>query len=74
MTKTQVQLLKFIARHIDQYGFQPSYREISEHFDWRSTNAVRNHMLILEKAGAILMTGESRAIHFNWRQWLETNR
>lgn len=69
LTEIQKNVLRFIAKHISVMGYQPSYREIGDRFGWTSPNAARGHLLAMEKKGVVMITGESRAIKFQWRRW-----
>ncbi len=46
--------------------YQPSYRELMEHFEIRSPNGIRIHLKALERKGLIDMSanGEGRAVRF----------
>ena len=69
LTETQKNVLRYIAKHISVLGYQPTYREIGKHFKWSSPCAARNHLVAMEKKGVVLISGESRAIRFQWRRW-----
>ena len=73
-TKKQADVLRYIAKHILKMGFQPSYREISDHFGWSSPCAARHHLQAMEKKGMVVITGESRAVLFKWRLWVRKRR
>lgn len=70
VTPAQKKLLQHIATCIDKTGCQPSYRDICRCFGWQSTNAPASYINSLEKKGVVVKHG-SRAIEFNWRQYLE---
>lgn len=74
LTERQKDILRYIARHVMKMGFQPSYREIADHFGWASVGATRSHLAALERKGAIILTGESRAVAFKWRLWVRQKR
>lgn len=51
LTTRQRQILNFISECIEQRGYSPSLREIADHFDIVSTNAVNDHLLALQRKG-----------------------
>jgi len=51
LTDRQLEVLRFIARQIDDAGYPPTIREISEGLDIRSTNGVNDHLKALERKG-----------------------
>jgi repressor LexA len=51
LTDRQLEVLRFIARQIDECGYPPTIREIGEALDIRSTNGVNDHLKALEKKG-----------------------
>jgi repressor LexA len=51
LTDRQLQVLRFIARQIDEAGYPPTIREIGEALDIRSTNGVNDHLKALERKG-----------------------
>lgn len=53
LTARQEEILAFIRSHIGSAGYAPSVREIGDHFGIRSTNGVNDHLIVLEKKGAI---------------------
>jgi repressor LexA len=71
LTERQKEILRFIAMHIDINGFQPSFREMMDRFKIRSPNGITAHLRALEKKGVIACNFQtSRAISFNWKEWL----
>ena len=63
LTEKQLNIYKFIVRHTREAGFPPSYAEISGHFAFKSLNAVRSHLNLIEKKGYIrLGCGKARGI------------
>lgn len=74
LTEKQKDVLRYIARHILKMGYQPNYREIADHFGWASAVAVKHHLQACEKKGAVLLTGQSRAVLFKWRLWVRQKR
>lgn len=53
LTVRQQEVLGYLQVHMRDYGTWPSFREIEEHFGFRSTNAVMGHLRALEKKGYI---------------------
>jgi repressor LexA len=51
LTDRQLQVLRFIARQIEERGYPPTIREIGEALDIRSTNGVNDHLKALERKG-----------------------
>jgi len=51
LTDRQLEVLRFIAREIEERGYPPTIREIGEALDIRSTNGVNDHLKALEKKG-----------------------
>ncbi len=50
-TDRQLEVLRFIARQIDDAGYPPTIREIGEALEIRSTNGVNDHLKALERKG-----------------------
>lgn len=69
LTEKQKQILRYIARHIDRLGFQPSYQEIAERFRLGHRSAAAAHLRALERKGVVMLNGESRAVAFRWKLW-----
>ncbi|MCC5789596.1 MAG: repressor LexA [Opitutales bacterium] len=62
LTLKQEEILGFLRLFVQQNSYWPSIREIQEHFNFRSTNAVAGHLRALEKKGAIThVPGQARA-------------
>ena len=51
LTDRQLEVLRFIARQIEDLGYPPTIREIGEALDIRSTNGVNDHLKALERKG-----------------------
>src|SRR5512134_254910 len=51
LTDRQLEVLRYIARQIEDAGYPPTIREIGEALDIRSTNGVNDHLKALEKKG-----------------------
>lgn len=54
LTRRQAEILAYIRESIASRGFPPTLREIGERVGIRSTNGVHEHLVALEKAGAIV--------------------
>src|SRR5512143_2159043 len=53
LTDRQLEVLRFIARQIEEEGYPPTIREIGEALDIRSTNGVNDHLKALERKGYV---------------------
>jgi repressor LexA len=53
LTSRQQEILAYIRSYAQSRGYWPSIREIQEHFQFQSTNAVAGHLRALESKGAI---------------------
>jgi len=63
LTDRQLEVLRFIARQIDDAGYPPTIREIGEALDIRSTNGVNDHLKALERKGYLTRDpAKSRAL------------
>jgi repressor LexA len=51
LTDRQLEVLRFIARQIEEQGYPPTIREIGEALEIRSTNGVNDHLKALERKG-----------------------
>jgi len=69
-TARQRDMLEFIARHVYEHGYQPSYREICDHFGWAHPSAVSCHMMALARKGLVKMNKDVRAMEFRWKDYL----
>lgn len=59
ISEKQLEVLLYIIRHIEEFGFQPSIVEIGHHFGV-DKRAIYGRMKLLEQKGFILMSGEGR--------------
>jgi len=67
LTYRQQEVLGYIQLHMRENGTWPSFREIEEHFGFRSTNAVMGHLRALEKKGYISrVPGQARTFRINF--------
>jgi repressor LexA len=63
LTDRQLEVLRFIARQIDEAGYPPTIREIGEALEIRSTNGVNDHLKALERKGYLTRDpAKSRAL------------
>jgi hypothetical protein len=63
LSPRQEQILEYIRVSIDDNGYPPTWREIGEKFSIRSTNAVSDHLMALERKGYIVIhRNKSRCI------------
>lgn len=63
ITTAQSKVLLFISKYIDEKRYPPSYRDISVSLDFASTNAVSNHLDVLDSKGYIKSDrGRARAL------------
>jgi len=65
LTERQTKVLSIIAKALDEYGVAPSYREIANQLNIRSTNAVSDHLKTLEAKGYIVRAhgaGKARSL------------
>jgi SOS-response transcriptional repressor LexA len=49
LTERQLDVLVFIAQHLEAKGYAPSNKDIREHFEWTSSNAVVQHLEALAR-------------------------
>ncbi len=54
LTERQLEVLRFIAREIEERGYPPTIREIGEALGIASTNGVNDHLKALEKKGFLV--------------------
>jgi len=67
LTFRQQEVLGFIQLYMRENGTWPSFREIEEHFGFKSTNAVMGHIKALEKKGYISrVPGQARTFRINF--------
>lgn len=66
LTLRQEEMLRYLQEHFTQNGYWPSIRDIQNHFDFKSTNAVMGHLRALEKKGSLQrIPGHARAYRIN---------
>ncbi|MDZ7665097.1 MAG: transcriptional repressor LexA [Desulfotignum sp.] len=63
LTKRQSEIFHFLCEFMENEKMSPTYREIADHFGFKSTKAAADHILALEKKGFISRHGRrSRGI------------
>lgn len=64
LTQKQQNVLRFLQDYTEEHGFPPTMKEIGDKFNFRSTNAVTQYLVALERKGHIRRTtkGASRGI------------
>lgn len=64
LTNKQAKIYEFIAQWQMDNGYPPTQAEICSHFKFGSLNAVRSHLVLIEKKGYVrLNSGKARGIH-----------
>lgn len=53
MNARQIQLLRFIEEHIDQFGLAPNYEEMRDALGYRSKSIIHRHVHALERCGML---------------------
>lgn len=53
-TRRQLQVLRFVAQHIIESGYPPTFKEIGAQLGIRSTNGVQDHLQRLARKGFLL--------------------
>lgn len=67
LTYRQEEILGYLQLYQREHGTWPSFREIEEHFGFRSTNAVMGHLRALERKGYISrVPGQARTFRINF--------
>ena len=67
---TERKMLEFVAWKIDQYGYQPSMREIAAELGYRSPGYVPKLVESCQQKGYVIAQHGARAIEFNWREFV----
>ena len=63
LTPTQERVVVFITNFRDENSIPPTVREIADHFGYKSTNAVRQHLRLIEQKGRLrLWPNKARGI------------
>jgi SOS-response transcriptional repressor LexA len=58
-TKRQLEVLRFVAKNIATRGFVPTFREIGDHFGFRSAHAGADHLRRLAAKGLVRSHGHT---------------
>lgn len=53
LTPRQQEILEYILNHASEYGYPPTIRRIGDQFHINSPNGVKDHLLALQRKGAI---------------------
>ncbi|MBI5800624.1 MAG: repressor LexA [Verrucomicrobia bacterium] len=63
LTNRQRQIVEFIQRSRERSGMVPTQQEIADHFAFRSTNAVRQHLRLIRQKGFLeASSGRARSL------------
>ncbi len=63
LTPTQERVVEFISSFRTENSIPPTVREIADHFGYKSTNAVRQHLRLIEQKGRLrLWPNKARGI------------
>jgi repressor LexA len=74
LTKRQQEILTYIEEYYEREGDSPTIREIADHFEIKSTNAVADHLKALERKGVIERNaGLARGIQLPQQQAVGVN-
>lgn len=66
LTGRQRQVLDFVRQHLEAIGSAPTLEEIRRHFGFKSLNAVRDHLRLIERKGHLVRhPGHARGIQLN---------
>lgn len=57
ITSRQTQILQFIKDFLLEHGYAPTRREIMQHFRFKSTKGVADHLTALKKKGYLTQSG-----------------
>jgi repressor LexA len=53
LTDTQDAVYRYLIRHVEEFGRQPTIEEIAARFGWVSKNGAHGHLRALEKKGLV---------------------
>lgn len=68
LTRKQKQFFDFILSYRDEYEVWPTYREIADHFDYKSPNSVTQNIQALLKKGVLVRGDDDEYdLHPNYR-------
>jgi SOS-response transcriptional repressor LexA len=66
-THRQFQVLDYLDSYSKQYQCPPTFREVSEHFGFKSAQAALRHLAALEKKGYLLRIIAGNGCHRGYR-------
>lgn len=66
----QLRLLNAIADSIWLRGYQPSFRELAEHFNYASVGYIQFLLRDLHKRKVVRVVSKARAVEFDWRSYV----
>ncbi|GHV15298.1 LexA repressor [Fibrobacterales bacterium] len=70
LTERQQNIFDYLLKYIAEHGHSPSFREIGERFEIKSTNGVRDNLIVLERKGVIKRNvGQTRCIEIVGAHW-----
>src|SRR5688572_28958627 len=72
LTQNQQALYDFILEHVERAGYQPSVREMADHFDV-AINAVKGRLQFLACKGLIRFTGKYRGLELRGLRFLRVS-
>jgi hypothetical protein len=61
LTRRQEEILDFMRTYARSFGSPPTIREIAAHFGFTSTNGVHDHLVAMERKGAIKLRADGKA-------------
>jgi repressor LexA len=62
LTDRQREVYEYLLAFSRENLYQPSHREIADHFGWSSPNAASEHLTALERKGWLELGGGNRAV------------
>lgn len=62
LTDRQLEVYVYLIEFTREHFYQPSCKDIADHFGWRSPNAAQEHLRALQRKGWVRLTGEARAV------------
>lgn len=70
LTPTESALLRFVAEHVVEFGYQPSYRDIASAWGYASVGYILTLVTKL-KAKGVVQTAGPRAIAFDYKAFIK---
>jgi len=69
LTRKQKSVLEYIARHVIEHGYQPSYRDMAKHFGFFNPTGCVSHINALVRKGYLVKTpNQGRCLAVNWKR------